>query len=113
MSFSPELTAELAAAAERGRILAEAQNFTRDLVNEPANLLTPLLMAAAAQKMAAEATPASIYQKTPLNTEPGKNHLLIFIDSGVSGGVELNDGEQAARLMIEDYRDGEPGAGAA
>ena len=45
---------DLAAAAERGRILAEAQNFTRDLVNEPANLLTPLLLADAARKMAAE-----------------------------------------------------------
>jgi leucyl aminopeptidase len=45
---------DLAAAAERGRILAEAQNFTRDLANEPANLLTPLLMADAARKMAAE-----------------------------------------------------------
>src|ERR1700676_2717540 len=29
------------AAVERGRILAEAQNFTRALANEPANLLTP------------------------------------------------------------------------
>ena len=45
---------DLAAAAERGRILGDAQNFTRELVNEPANLLTPLLMAAAARKMAAE-----------------------------------------------------------
>jgi leucyl aminopeptidase len=45
---------ELAAGAERGRILAEAQNFTRDLVNEPGNLLTPLKMVEAAQKMAAE-----------------------------------------------------------
>jgi len=45
---------DLAAAAERGRILGEAQNFTRDLVNEPGNLLTPLLLAEAARKMAAE-----------------------------------------------------------
>ena len=30
--------AELDAAFERGRILGESQNFTRDLVNEPANL---------------------------------------------------------------------------
>jgi len=45
---------EVAGAAERGRILAEAQNFARDLVNEPANRLTPLRMAEAAQKMAAE-----------------------------------------------------------
>ena len=45
---------DLAAAADRGRILAEAQNFARELVNEPANLLTPLRMVEAARKMAAE-----------------------------------------------------------
>ena len=33
------------AGVDRGRILAEAQNFTRDLANEPANVLTPLLLA--------------------------------------------------------------------
>ena len=41
-------------AAERGRIVAEAQNFTRELANEPPNLLTPMGMAIAAEKMAAE-----------------------------------------------------------
>jgi len=40
--------------AERGRIMAEAQNFTRGLVNEPANRLTPSKMADAARQMAAE-----------------------------------------------------------
>jgi leucyl aminopeptidase len=45
---------DLAAAAERGRILAEAQNFTRDLVNQPANVLTPLHMAEAARQIASE-----------------------------------------------------------
>ena len=44
---------DLAQAAERGRVLAEAQNFTRGLVNEPANQLTPLRMAEAARQMAA------------------------------------------------------------
>jgi leucyl aminopeptidase len=47
-------TPGLEAAVERGRILAESQNFSRALVNEPANLLTPLAMADAAGKMAAE-----------------------------------------------------------
>jgi leucyl aminopeptidase len=47
-------SASLEAAAQRGQILAEAQNFTRELANEPANLLTPLLMVKAAQKMSAE-----------------------------------------------------------
>ncbi len=39
-------------ALERGRIIGEAQNFTRDLVNEPSNNLTPALLAERAQEMA-------------------------------------------------------------
>ncbi|HUI42573.1 MAG TPA: leucyl aminopeptidase [Terriglobia bacterium] len=41
-------------AAERGRIIAEAQNFTRDLVNEPSNRMTPTLLALQARDMAAQ-----------------------------------------------------------
>jgi len=40
---------------ERGRIIAEAQNFTRALGNEPSNLLTPRLLAERAQSMARDA----------------------------------------------------------
>ena len=39
---------------ERGRILAEATNFARDLANEPSNLLTPSVLAECAATMAAE-----------------------------------------------------------
>ena len=46
--------ADLEAAFERGRILAEAQNFTRDLVNEPANTMTPAILAECARAMADE-----------------------------------------------------------
>ena len=42
------------AAVDRGRILAEAQNFTRDLANEPANVLNPMLLAERAKQMASE-----------------------------------------------------------
>jgi leucyl aminopeptidase len=42
------------AAFERGKILGEAQNFTRELVNEPANIMTPTLLADRARAMAAE-----------------------------------------------------------
>src|SRR3984885_10607784 len=41
-------------ALDRGRILAEAQNFSRVLANEPANVLTPTLLAERATQMAAE-----------------------------------------------------------
>jgi leucyl aminopeptidase len=51
----PAETPELAAALQRGRVLAEAQNFTRDLVNEPSNRMTPSAFAAAARALAAEA----------------------------------------------------------
>jgi leucyl aminopeptidase len=39
----------------KGRIIADAQNFTRDLVNEPSNKLTPRILAEKAQAMAKEA----------------------------------------------------------
>ncbi|HXM94221.1 MAG TPA: leucyl aminopeptidase [Candidatus Dormibacteraeota bacterium] len=39
----------------RGRIIADAQNFTRDLVNEPSNKLTPRILAEKAEAMAQEA----------------------------------------------------------
>ncbi len=38
--------------AERGRIIGEAANFTRDLANEPGGYLTPTILAARAQKVA-------------------------------------------------------------
>lgn len=47
--------AEIEKSFERGRILAESQNFTRVLANQPANLLTPLILADRARAMAAEA----------------------------------------------------------
>ena len=45
--------AELDAGLERGRIIAEAQNLTRELANEPANRLTPMKLAESARSMAA------------------------------------------------------------
>ncbi len=37
-----------------GKILAEAQNFTRDLVNEPGNVITPVKLAEIAEELAKE-----------------------------------------------------------
>jgi len=39
----------------RGRVIADAQNFARDLVNEPSNKLTPKMLAEKAEAMAREA----------------------------------------------------------
>src|SRR5208283_132028 len=42
------------AALEQGRIIGEAQNFARDLVNEPGNRMTPTILAERAKKMCDE-----------------------------------------------------------
>lgn len=46
--------AALEQAVARGRIVAEAQNYTRALANEPANRLNPTVLAERARQMAAE-----------------------------------------------------------
>src|ERR1700685_3540982 len=44
----------LAEAIDHGRVVAESQNFARDLINEPSNRLTPRMLAAKAEAMAKE-----------------------------------------------------------
>jgi len=41
-------------AAAEAQIIGESQNFTRDLVNEPSNLMTPTILAERARKMSEE-----------------------------------------------------------
>jgi leucyl aminopeptidase len=50
----PGDTKPLESTLQAGRIGAESQNFTRDLVNEPSNRMTPTILAERAKKMAAE-----------------------------------------------------------
>ncbi|MGD0956630.1 MAG: leucyl aminopeptidase [Candidatus Acidiferrales bacterium] len=53
--FDAGLGSNLTAAIDHGRIVAESQNFARDLINEPSNRLTPRMLAARAEAMAKEA----------------------------------------------------------
>ena len=46
--------AALEKAAHEAQIIGESQNFTRDLVNEPSNRMTPTILAERAQKMSKE-----------------------------------------------------------
>jgi len=58
LSIAGYSDAEKAAAEKgiaRGRLIGDAQNFTRDLVNEPSNKLTPRILAEKAEAMAKEA----------------------------------------------------------
>jgi len=52
--FDDGLSGNLDDAIERGRIVAESQNFARDLINEPSNRLTPRMLAEKAEQMALE-----------------------------------------------------------
>jgi len=45
---------QLQTAAEEARIIGESQNFTRELVNEPSNRMTPTMLAERARRMAEE-----------------------------------------------------------
>ena len=49
-----EIKAALEKAANEAQIIGESQNFTRDLVNEPSNRMTPTILAERAKKMSAE-----------------------------------------------------------
>ena len=44
----------LEGALQAGRVVAESQNFARDLINEPSNRMTPTILAERAKKMAAD-----------------------------------------------------------
>ncbi|HWF39932.1 MAG TPA: leucyl aminopeptidase [Candidatus Acidoferrales bacterium] len=52
--FDSGLGDSLQAAINHGCVIAESQNFARDLVNEPSNKLTPRILAAKAEAMAKE-----------------------------------------------------------
>lgn len=54
VGFDTGLSAALISAVEHGRVIAESQNFARDLINEPSNRLTPRMLASRAEAMAKE-----------------------------------------------------------
>jgi leucyl aminopeptidase len=82
------------AALERGRILGESQNFTRDLVNEPANKLTPLVLADRARRMAEEAG---------LECEILDQDRMRQLGMGSLLGVAIGSAEPPALIIIR-YR---------
>ncbi len=54
IGFPENALADIQKGIARGKVLADAQNFTRDLVNEPSNKLTPRILAEKAGAMAKE-----------------------------------------------------------
>ncbi len=81
-------------AITRGRILAEAANWARDMVNEPSNYMTPTHMAEAARKIAEQyGLKVEVFDKEKM-TELGMGCLL-----GVSQGSQ-----QPPRFIVLSYK---------
>ncbi len=95
--------AELEAAAERARITAEAQNYTRDLVREPANRMTPLLLAERARELAAECG---------LECDVLDRGRMSQLGMGALLGVAQGSSEPPALIVLR-YRPAAPAPGGA
>jgi len=83
--------AEIEKAFDRGRILGESQNFTRDLVNEPANRLTPTVLADRAKAMAAECG---------LECEVLDQDRMRQLGMGSLLGVAMGSSEPSALIIV-------------
>ncbi len=94
----PEAGPEWSRVAEEGRIIAEAQNFTRDLVNEPANRLTPAKVAEAAREMSAQ---------FGLQCEVLERSQMEKLGMGALLGVAQGSAEPPALVVVR-YRPAQP-----
>jgi leucyl aminopeptidase len=105
---------------EQGRIIGEAQNFTRDLVNEPGNRMTPTILADRAKAMCDEVGLAcDIYGPDKIkelkmgafwsvaqgsDEEPPKKRVLGLVGKGItfdSGGISLKPGEGMEKMKYD------------
>jgi len=81
----------LESAMQAGRVVAESQNFTRDLVNEPSNRMTPTILAERAKKMAAE---------VGLNCETYGADKIKQLKMGAFWGVAQGSDEPPALIVL-------------
>jgi leucyl aminopeptidase len=83
-----------AAGLKRGKILGESQNFTRQLINEPGNILTPTLMAQRAKEMSAS---------SGLECEVLDQAKMTKLGMGALLGVSQGSAEPPAFIIVR-YR---------
>lgn len=100
VEHDPSKVEALRSGAERGRILAEAVNLSRDMANEPANYLTPTEMAARAEAVGREAGLECEVHGPEWMREKGMGGVL-----GVAQGSA-----QEPRFIVLRYRGGGGGA---
>jgi leucyl aminopeptidase len=83
--------ARLQKAMEEARIIGESQNFTRELVNEPSNRMTPTMLAERARKMARE---------TGLKCEVYGADKIKELKMGAFWGVAQGSDEPPALIVL-------------
>jgi leucyl aminopeptidase len=86
------LEAELTATVRRSQVLAEAQNFARELINEPSNRMTPTILAEKARAMAAEAG---------LECEVLGPEQIEALKMGAFAGVARGSAEPPALIVLK------------
>ena len=89
--------ADLESGVARGQIMAVATNLARDMINEPANVLTPTLMAEIAQQVAEEGD---------LDVQVLDRHHMEELGMGALLGVALGS-DQPPKLIVLRYH-GDP-----
>jgi len=85
---------QVQAAIDTGVIIGEAQNFTRDLVNEPGNRMTPTTLADRAKKMADE---------VGLHCEVLGPDKIKELNMGAFWSVAQGSPDEPARLIVMRY----------
>ena len=85
---------QVLAAIQTGTIIGEAQNFTRDLVNEPGNRMTPTILADRAKKMAVE---------VGLQCEVFGPEKIKELKMGAFWSVAQGSPDEPARLIVMRY----------
>jgi leucyl aminopeptidase len=85
-------TKPLESALQSARIVAESQNFTRDLVNEPSNRMTPTILAERAKTMAAE---------VGLKCEVHDGDKIRQLKMGAFWGVAQGSDEPPALIVLQ------------
>ncbi len=83
--------AALQKAMDAGRIIGESQNFTRELVNEPSNRMTPTILAERARKMA---------QEVGLKCEVYGSDKIKELKMGAFWGVAQGSDEPPALIVL-------------
>jgi leucyl aminopeptidase len=83
--------ANLEGALNEGRIIGESQNFTRDLVNEPGNKMTPTILGERAKKMA---------QEVGIHCEVHSTEKLKELNMGSFLSVSLGSAEPPALIVM-------------